>query len=425
MPDIDPAALSRNGPGPSTTIAPTSITKSIVTSSAPPTRKESKTHSMVARIDLEPLYTALKAGVGEQWGVYKESITLFMLGQFNQEELNTRLATIVTDAQTAHLHNQLVSAIYGNVTRELPEQGVATWVSANDKPTTVSKPVSGDAAEQRLKTEIMQLPARDRRRIKETGRELGDIGDPYDFYSGLLIDERRAKDIKLPDVVPASAGGLSKTNWELEIRKRYMQPLSSETGELPSAATIKERIVPICYEEGVVSGPSLTVPHFLSVATSTYIKEVLSSVFSRTRSNGPNYISTNKYKRQLEREEELWLREEIARSSGGLLPVEQKAAAERDPLAMADMRIAVEMGEPWLGSMPLTVHNIITSYLGDDDTLEGEANDERANGTERKNSDIRMENSDASDSAYGWEGGAQADRDMLDSLLDDCLAVGQ
>lgn len=37
---------------------------------------------MVARIDLEPLYTALKAGVGEQWGVYKESITLFMLGKY-------------------------------------------------------------------------------------------------------------------------------------------------------------------------------------------------------------------------------------------------------------------------------------------------------------------------------------------------------
>lgn len=30
----------------------------------------------------------------------------------------------------------------------------------------VSKPVSGDAAEQRLKTEVMQLPPRDRRRLK-------------------------------------------------------------------------------------------------------------------------------------------------------------------------------------------------------------------------------------------------------------------
>lgn len=57
-------------------------------------------------------------------------------------------------------------AILGNLTRDLPDHGVANWVSANDKPSTVSKPVSGDAAEQRLKTEVMQLPPRDRRRLK-------------------------------------------------------------------------------------------------------------------------------------------------------------------------------------------------------------------------------------------------------------------
>ena len=58
-------------------------------------------------------------------------------------------------------------AIQGNVLRDLPDQGVAPWVSANDKPLVLSKPVSGNAAEQRLKTEVMQLPARDRRRLKE------------------------------------------------------------------------------------------------------------------------------------------------------------------------------------------------------------------------------------------------------------------
>ena len=63
----------------------------------------------------------------------------------------------------------MIAAIYGNVTREIPDHGVASWVSANDKPTTGagSKPVSGDAAEQRLKIEVMQLPSRDRRRMKE------------------------------------------------------------------------------------------------------------------------------------------------------------------------------------------------------------------------------------------------------------------
>lgn len=90
------------------------------------------------------------------------------LGHLNQNELANRIDNfITTDPSTEHLHNQLISAIYGNVTRDLPDQGAASWVSANDKPTVLSKPVSGDAAEQRLKTEVMSLPARDRRRLKD------------------------------------------------------------------------------------------------------------------------------------------------------------------------------------------------------------------------------------------------------------------
>jgi len=51
----------------------------------------------------------------------------------------------------------------------MPDLGLASWVSANDKPTanTGAKPVTGDAAERRLKGEVMQLPNRDRRRIKD------------------------------------------------------------------------------------------------------------------------------------------------------------------------------------------------------------------------------------------------------------------
>lgn len=96
-------------------------------------------------------------------------LTLF-IGQLNQVELSSRIDhfIITPSGDVEHLHNQLVSGIYGNATREIPDHGVASWVSANDKPTTAgSKPVSGDAAEQRLKNEVMQLPNRDRKRMKD------------------------------------------------------------------------------------------------------------------------------------------------------------------------------------------------------------------------------------------------------------------
>lgn len=189
MVDINPAALSRPSVNLSTPIL---ATKSINVS-VPPLQKPKTSQLIPARIDLEPIYTALRAHIGlEQWTIYKEAVSNFLLGlstpqtycppcpetnrypfvgRLNQAELSARIDPILAspDGSKEHLHNQLIAAIYGNVTREMPDQGLAPWVSANDKPSanTSNKPVSGDAAERRLKGEVMQLPSRDRRRIKD------------------------------------------------------------------------------------------------------------------------------------------------------------------------------------------------------------------------------------------------------------------
>jgi transcriptional coactivator HFI1/ADA1 len=96
---------------------------------------------------------------------------MIMIGRLNQAEYSEHIDPILAspNGEKEHLHNQLLAAIYGNLTRDLPDAGLAPWVSANDKPTTGvgAKPITGDAAERRLKGEVMQLPTRDRRRLKE------------------------------------------------------------------------------------------------------------------------------------------------------------------------------------------------------------------------------------------------------------------
>jgi transcriptional coactivator HFI1/ADA1 len=203
MPDIDPAALSRPS-APSST----PILKSI-TVSAPSSQKITKTSQIVpARIDLEPLYTALKSAIGaEQWTTYKDSTTQFVLGRLNQAEYSDRIDPILATANgdRLHLHNQLLAAIYGNLTREMPDQGLAPWVSANDKPSANvgAKPVTGDAAERRLKSEVMQLPSRDRRRIKDLS--LNDY-DPNEAMASLFTEHHRARTARAPDLPPSASG---------------------------------------------------------------------------------------------------------------------------------------------------------------------------------------------------------------------------
>lgn len=243
-------------------------------------------------------------------------------------------------------------------------------------------------------------------------------------------------------------------DWDLEIRKRYAPPLASESGEFPDSSTIESRMLPICYETGLQSGHAPDAAYFMSVATETFIKEVLSSVFSKTRSNGPgatgsagtgggaNWVQTHKYRAQLEKEEEGWLRGEILRDKNGLLPIEAKAASERGPLGMADVRTALEMGDCGLGQMPTVVQQIMFGYregeledwdeyswpqgYGILDNADQDVEMGGTNGTTISNgvNGINVHAEEDSDDDWGWEGAATQDMAALDSLLDSCLITG-
>lgn len=429
---IDPAALSRTDSTSAATAIP-SATKSAAPGTTPGPQKLTKALISVPRLDLEPIYTELKTAIGDNWAEYKQATTQFLLGLLNQSEFSTRVDSIIyADAKTEHLHNNFVCAVIANLTRDLPDHGVASWVSANDKPSVVSKPASGDVAEQRLKTEVMQLPPRDRRRIKA-------IPERDASYSGRheILNYHQAKQIKLPSQVPASAGGLNKTNWELEIRKRYAQPLASETGEFPDAESIYARMVPICYEESIVSGAGSPCAEFMAIATETFVKEVLSVVFARTRSNGPsgtiNGMMTWKYRQQLEREELAYTRGEIVKDNAtGLLPVEAKEASTRKPLGVKDLRLALELGGGLLAHVPLIVDQIMGEYIEDELEAGKWDRDLVADGvteiTQRNNMEPKLRalgdtmNMDDTGLAE-WEGGTMADREQLETLLDECLSM--
>lgn len=220
------------------------------------------------------------------------------------------------------------------------------------------------------------------------------------------------------------------TDWELEIRKRYAQPLAAETGEFPDTESIHARMVPMCYEESLPSGAGLPCAEFMAIATETFVKEVLSAVFSRTRSNGPsgtiNGMMMRKYRQQLEREELAYTRGEITKDTAtGLLPIEAKEASVRRPLGVRDLRLTLELGGGVLGHMPLIIDQIMGGYF--EDELETEKQDRLENGVgeplEIKPPEDEMDWDEADDSLSDWDGGTIADRDQLSSLLDECLSM--
>lgn len=197
----------------------------------------------------------------------------------------------------------------------------------------------------------------------------------------------------------------------------------------------------MCYEAGLVNGHASDAAQFMTIATETFIKEFLTVVFRRTRSNGPGesgsagfgagtaWIQTHKYRRQLRREESALAKGEISRDKSGLLPIESKAASDRRPLDIADLRLALDIGDCHLSNFPAVAKSIAYNYREgelehwDDYTyIEGHKptifEEVGVGGINGHSDPMDIDSEDYG----GWEGAETTDMQALDSVLESCLA---
>ena len=94
MPNIDPAALSNTDP--LATANPSTLSlKQTNGVSVPPSQKAAKPVNPAQRIDLEPLYTSLKASIGDHWALYKDLMYMFMIGKLFHAYRSNDLSSMV------------------------------------------------------------------------------------------------------------------------------------------------------------------------------------------------------------------------------------------------------------------------------------------------------------------------------------------
>lgn len=347
----------------------------------------------VERINVEPMYKQLQKVLGKDWETYRTALKDFTMGNLSQTELAYFLQPIFVAAAAAaaatassagpgsaaaaaldsfrtptaviNLHNSFFISVFSNCQRDPPPTGVAPWVVATDKPAATAKSAgsgsgSNDKVEERLRHETMHLHARDRKRIKlsrEPAHPVNDgLQDMLDYHNELGIRQpQQTQQTEPQSATGTGPSGLAKTNWDVEIRRRYVQPLASELLEFPSQHEIQSRIEPICYEEGLTNGVQQgaleACADLVEQAAEVWVKEYLSSLLSQVRSNavgGRGGIQTAKFLRQLRKEEEDAEIGTVQRTAGGLLPVEVETQLKQKPLSMQDLSLVAGLSSSFL-----------------------------------------------------------------------------
>ena len=269
------------------------------------------------------------------------------------------------------------------------------------------------------------------------------------------------------------AGGLNK---ESEIRKRYHQSLMGEVQDLPTKSAIGERVLPIAYEEGLMSGVSQagTINSLMAAALTTFMKETLGDWLGSVRADPPlsdpltaphvgyeedaegagtggtaGGVWTAGYKRKWRGECEGARRGKVKRNEMGLLPceVQKLKAGNWGRGREGDVRLVWELERgTWRDLVPWAGERLVLSNEFEDEeermvngvngVHKGLVNGARKSDSQMQldgpapltNGDTTMTNHDRDDDVvaidemdWGWEGAAEPM--ALDDLLDGCLSV--
>lgn len=112
----------------------------------------------------------IQRSLGVQWPKYRDVVTDFLTGKMNRGEFDIELQGIITGPRI-RLHNQFMLAMLANALRDPPPPHANALEWSRKRKEHVVRAPKGDTRAKRLKSEIMGMPPKERRRIKATLRD--------------------------------------------------------------------------------------------------------------------------------------------------------------------------------------------------------------------------------------------------------------
>ncbi|GAV30089.1 hypothetical protein PMKS-003595 [Pichia membranifaciens] len=239
-------------------------------------------HPTSKRVEISSFVSKFQKTLGEGWDAYQIAVSLFIVGKLSRAELLEQIAPVVE-----------------------PLDGISTSLFGN---TSKKRKIGSKSSKyEQLKKDVLSLSIRERVRIKGITKESGKKG----MIQNVMVLSRQAMVPKVPIVTtnnalsvssssphPSAAGAASdesnankkgSNNLEMtlisvkDILDMINEPLCTETYELPERKRMRDIMLGLAREHGLLGGVSMKAVDVLYLGLQYHLKSIIGNVIDNVR----------------------------------------------------------------------------------------------------------------------------------------------
>lgn len=244
------------------------------------------------RAELVALIREFQAKLGKSWEKYHETLLYFLVGKLSRAEFVENTQAILTTPTLVNYHNRLLLLNLANSLRDIPADLSNELVASfwNKKVSKTSKVKSSQY--EKFKQNIMELPIRERRRIKSITRD----SDKKNKLNAGITLTRHTLLPKIPMIQDKDKQQLNVNNlvqWQQDVVKGINTPICTQSHELPDYDNLSKRIVMTMREYGLTGMLNAQVLEVILLGLESHLKNIIESAIDVTKYREAKYTSND------------------------------------------------------------------------------------------------------------------------------------
>lgn len=252
--------------------------------------------------ELEDHIRAFQSELGNDWDKYQETLSLFLIGKLSRTEMVNMITPIlerhsggVEQGSPRNLiayHNKLLLLNFANSFKEGPvdpSNDIASFWNKKNAATSKPKNVKSSQYE-KFKQNIMGLPIRERRRIKNITRDSGRRGK----LNASITLTRHSLLPRIPmiqDKQQQQSHVNNLVSWQQDVVNGINTPIATDNYEIPDHDNLSRRMVMTMREYGLTGALNQQVMEVLLLGLDVHLKNIIESAIDVARYRETKYAS--------------------------------------------------------------------------------------------------------------------------------------